>query len=271
MTRLPVAAFVVLGIATVGAFFVTQHLKVTTPLIAGYPAPVPSTINPVSGGTCRLRNAEDRRVPVSFRRMRVSFYLLHRADVVDVYMVDADGRVVRTLPGSGRYLRVKRRRWFSWDGRTEDGAVAPDGAYEIRVALVHQGRTVTISNQNTGAIEPVTVQTRPPRLEVTGVSPAVISDPGHSQVTIHYAGNQGLRPRVEILPAQARPGAQPLKTYAATRLNGTSVWDGTLADGRPAPAGMYLIALRLAPDRTCNVVRSAATRASAPQAVVKVR
>ena len=44
MSRWPVATFVALAIATVGAFFVTQHLKVTTPLIAGFPAPVPSAI-----------------------------------------------------------------------------------------------------------------------------------------------------------------------------------------------------------------------------------
>ena len=33
--RLPVAAFVALAIATIAAFFVTQHLKVTTPLLDG--------------------------------------------------------------------------------------------------------------------------------------------------------------------------------------------------------------------------------------------
>lgn len=266
--RLPVVAFVVLALATVGAFFVTQHLKVTTPLIAGFPAPVPNTINPVNGGTCPIRNPEGRKVPVSFRRTRVSFYLLNRADVVNVYMVDnATQAVVRTLPGSGSYMRVKHRRAFTWNGRKDNGAVAPDGSYDIRVALVHQGRNVTISNQNTGAIEPVTVQTRPPRLEVTSITPDVIAVPGHSTVTIHYTGNQGLRPRVEIFGS----GARLLKSFAATQRNGTSRWNGTLRDGRPAPPGTYLIGLKLSPDRTCNTVRSATTPAAAPHAAVVVR
>ena len=42
------------------------------------------------------------------------------------------------------------RRGFTWDGRTANGAVAPDGTYYIRVALIHQGRSVLISN-NAGA------------------------------------------------------------------------------------------------------------------------
>ena len=41
MSRLSVAAFVALAVATAAAFFVTQHLKVTTPLLAGYPVPCP--------------------------------------------------------------------------------------------------------------------------------------------------------------------------------------------------------------------------------------
>ena len=36
------AAFAALVVATVAAFFVTQHLKVTTPLIAGAPSPLPA-------------------------------------------------------------------------------------------------------------------------------------------------------------------------------------------------------------------------------------
>ena len=95
MSRLPVAAFVALVTATVGAFFFIQHLKVTTPLINGFPAPVPSSINPVDGGVCRTHTPPNGGLePVSFRQTRVSFYLLHRSDNVDVYIVNADGVIV---------------------------------------------------------------------------------------------------------------------------------------------------------------------------------
>jgi hypothetical protein len=268
--RLPVATFVALGAATVGAFFLTQHLKVTTPLINGLPAPVPSTINPVGGGTCRLRNPHGRLVPVSYKRMRVSFYLQNRGDVVYVYIVDQEHRVIRTLPGSGRYLGTLKRRQFVWNGREDDGAIAPDGVYDIRVSLAQQGRTLFIAKP-TGALESVTVQTHPPRLVVTDVTPRTVAVPGRSVVTIHYSGNQGLRPRILVLRLAGGSRPAVVKTFAATSKGGVSAWNGTLTGGVPAPRGTYLIGLRLSPDKTCNTVQSALTPTAAPQAVVTVR
>ncbi len=100
------AAFVALVIATVGAFFVTQHLKVTTPLIQGRPAPVPNTINPAYGGSCALRDGKGQVRLVSFRRTRVSFYLQNRSDNVDVWIVDHAGDLVRQI-GSNVFMRAR--------------------------------------------------------------------------------------------------------------------------------------------------------------------
>src|SRR5437588_10523116 len=106
MRRLPAVAFAALVVATVAAFFVTQHLKVTTPLIAGRPAPDPAAINPRDGATCQ---------GVNHRFTRVSFYLLHRSDDVAVYVVDQSGAVVRTIV-SKRHMRR--------GVRTPDGALS---------------------------------------------------------------------------------------------------------------------------------------------------
>lgn len=266
--RLPVAAFAALALGTIGAFFVTQALKVTTPLINGFPAPVPSTINPVSGGTCGVRGPNGRWHPVSFRRMRVSFYLQNRGDVVEVSIVDPAGRVVRLLPGSGRYLGTAHRRAFVWDGRERDGSLAPDGPYETHVSLLQQGRTLTIAN-SAGRPEPVTVATHPPPLAIAAVTPASIAAGGRP-VTIRFSGNDGLRPRVLILRIARRGRPRQVKSYFATAVAGRSVWNGTLAGGRLAPPGRYLVALALT-DRTCNTVRTPQTVAAAPQAVVTVR
>ena len=185
MSRLPVAVFVALVIATVGAFFVVQHLKVTTPLIQGSPAPVPDTINPVSGGVCQVRNGKGVLHPVSFRQMRISFYLQTRSDDVDVYMVDSDDRIVRQI-GSDVYMRAgahPRRHTFRWLGRAADGSVAPDGVYYIRVSLVHQGRELLIASPS-GTDKPVTVDTARPRPAVTGVSPAALTAAGVSAAIV---------------------------------------------------------------------------------------
>lgn len=157
--RTGVVAFVVLAMATVAAFFIIQHLKVTTPLITGDPVPFPPTIDPVSGGTCTVETPAGHLAPVSFRRMTVSFYLLHRSDDVDVYMVNRSGALVATL-ASGRFMRAAPhpvRGTFTWNGRESDGRLAPPGMYYVRVVLRHQGRAIDITNSK-GLLQWVTVK-----------------------------------------------------------------------------------------------------------------
>ena len=69
-------------IYSVRAFFVTQHLKVTTPLIQGFPRPVPGVIDPLRGVPCiGGRNSGSTTI---------SFYLQHRSDDVIVSVVDSE-------------------------------------------------------------------------------------------------------------------------------------------------------------------------------------
>lgn len=159
MKRLPVIAFALLGLATVAAFFIIQHLKVTTPLIAGNPYPFPSVINPQSGGTCTVRTPAGPVAPVSFRRTSISFYLLYRVDVADVYVVDGKGAVVDTL-ARGVFMPtapVPVTKQFTWNGRTSGGRVAPPGMYYFRVVLRHQNRTINITDSQ-GTLQWVTVR-----------------------------------------------------------------------------------------------------------------
>jgi FlgD Ig-like domain len=238
--RLPVAAFVALAVATIAAFFITQHLKISPPLLAGFPAPHPAQINPVDGKTCH---------GVSHRSMSVSFYLPNRSDDVNVYIVDPEGTIVKTL-ASGVHMRAgahPARTKFGWDGRTAAGSLAPDGTYYIRVSLVHQGRSVLISN-NAGP-EPVTVETVPPRPQVTAITPGLISPSAHAHVTIHYTGTGTYPARIMIYRTGLPGGPRLVKRFAARR--GTSVvWDGTIG-GQPALPGTYRIGLAVT-DSACN-------------------
>ncbi len=240
MSRLPVAAFVALAIATVAAFFVSQHLKVATPLLDGHPAPHPAAINPVDGRICK---------GVDHRRMQVSFYLLNRSDDVNVYIVDSNGNVISTL-ASGVHMRggdhpVRHR--FIWDGRSAAGTIAPDGTYYIRVALIHQGRSVLISN-NAGP-EPVTVHTVAPRPRVTSVTPTVLPAAGATPVTIRYVGNQHLPGRILVFRAGRHGVPRLVKRYLA-RAAGATAWNGRIG-GRLASPGTYLIGLQFT-DKACN-------------------
>jgi hypothetical protein len=251
--RLPVAAFVTLAVATIGAFFVTQHLKVSTPLLDGFPAPSPAAINPVDGQVCK---------GVSHRRMRVSFYLLNRSDDVDVYIVDENGTIVDTL-ASGVHMTGGAhpvRRGFVWNGRTASGPVAPDGTYDIRVSLIHQGRSVLISN-NAGPL-PVTVQTVPPRPRVTAVTPDLIPRAGVGTTMIRYTGNEGRPGRILVYRTDLPGGPRLVKSFSARR-GGASQWDGTVAHGVPAPQGTYLMGLEVT-DKACNTGFFPAERPPAP-------
>lgn len=263
--RWPLGAFVALAAVTVGAFFFVQHLKVATPLINGFPAPFPRTIDPVAGGVCTVRTHAGRR-PVSFRRMSLSFYLQNRADDVDAYVVDGAGDRVRQI-GFGVHMGVGRRHSFWWDGRLSDGAVAPDGAYEIEVELIHQARVFVISNQSTGAAALVRVDTAVPHPVVT-VSPATVAAGQPVAIRFTGAGAGGLGRR--ILVYRVRPGRAPrlVASYGAGRRRGASVWDATIR-GRPAPRGTYLIAVR-ATNASCTTGTSPVTVAAAPRALVTV-
>lgn len=250
MRRWPVAAFVALAIATVAAFFVTQHLKVTTPILNGFPFPQPSAINPVDGQVCRTRSRTGGVQLVSHRSTFVSFYLQNRSDDVNVYIVAGDGTTIVDTLASGVYMRggthpVRKR--FTWNGRTADGSVAPDGTYYIRVALIHGSRSVLISNH--AGPEPITVETVPPRPKVTDVTPSLIPQPGGHGAAIRYTGTGHLSGRILIYRTD-RPGPPRLVKSFASRRGSTSTWDGTIG-GLPAPPGTYLVGLKVT-DRACN-------------------
>ncbi|HXD64643.1 MAG TPA: FlgD immunoglobulin-like domain containing protein [Solirubrobacteraceae bacterium] len=262
------AAFAALAIASVAAFFVTQHLKVTTPLIQYRPAPVPNTINPVYGGVCQVRNGKGVVRRVSFRRTTISFYLQNRSDNVSVYIVDRDGDQVRQI-ASNVFMRAHppQRHYFTWNGRLGDGSVAPAGAYYIKVSLFHEARSLIISS-STAAL-PVTVETTRPRVRVTRVTPASITSGAGTRVTLHYIGSGTLRPRILIYRVTGSR-SQVVKSFAATTKAGASTWDGTLAGGRPAPPGTYVAGV-LFTDKACVTARSPSSPSAAPAAVITVQ
>ena len=245
MSRLPVISFCVLVVATVCAFFISQHLKVTTPLLDGFPRPFPAVINPLSGVTCGPSGER-----VNHRLMHISFYLLHRSDNVDVFITDSQGQVVDTL-ATDRYMRGGAhpvRSAFTWNGRESDGSFAPDGLYYVKVALLHQGRTVVISDPQSGPV-PVRVKTHAPTPRVTAVSPQLTAAPG--TVQIRYTAN-GIRVVTIRIYRTDLPGEPRLvKSFLAR--GGSAVWDGRI-NQQPALPGVYLVGLE-ATDAACNTGR----------------
>ena len=109
--------------------------------------------------------------------MNISFYLQNSSDDVDVWIIDRNRQRIRQI-GRNVFMRARppKRHPFSWDGRLANGSVAPAGVYYIQVYLLHQARSLIISN-HTAAL-PVTVETTRPQVRVTGVTPATIATAG---------------------------------------------------------------------------------------------
>jgi len=244
--RFPPLALTTLVAATIAAFFIVQHLKVTTPFYSGSPSPAPSHINPIDGGVCKHKG-----IPTSFRRTRISFYLVNRSDHVNMYVVNSEDEVVAQV-ASDRYMpKLTRtnsktvRRLFYWNGRASNGSVVPDGQYYFRVALINAARELDVGG-------PITVQTAAPHPVITKVTPSLIPE-GTTPTTINFQGNEGFRSLVEIYRTDLSGPPKLVDAFETRRHPHDATWNGLL-NGAPASAGTYLIGLSTT-DRACTTTR----------------
>ena len=74
---------------------------------------------------------------------RISFRLKLKNDDVTLDVINDDGDVVRRLVDD-KFMRAGVAQTFRWDGRDDDGKLAPDGVYRPRVRLKDQGRTIVL-------------------------------------------------------------------------------------------------------------------------------
>jgi flagellar hook assembly protein FlgD len=229
VTRLAAGVFAALVVATFAAFLVAQRLKNE-----------PSVVQRVMGARVFSPNHDSR-----FDRMRVSF-TLSESDEVRAAVIDDEGDVVATIAEDLKITKWRQAR-VSWDGRTDDGARAPDGRYRIRLTLERQGRTVTVRRG-------IRLDTTPPRPRVVDIGPEI--GPGPE-----------LLPRRDGVPAQIRFKAtgrrvelEVWRTDRGPRLvrtlepgeNGTATWDGRNDDGRRLAPGTFAVVVR-SRDRAGNI------------------
>ena len=96
-------------------------------------------------------------------------FSLRKADRVSISIVDSDGKQVRKLLDNVQkpsgMLRVV------WNGRDDQGAVAPDGSYQPRVQLAVNKRTILLPNL-------IVLDTKPPVITLVSALPSTISPDG---------------------------------------------------------------------------------------------
>ena len=131
-----------------------------------------------------------------------------------------------------------------WDGRTDDGLIAPDGVYRVRGSLLEQGRSV---------INPklITLDTTPPRPRVTSIAPNQVVGPKAPQMAIKVSGiSQRSATRFRVIRTDA---GEPQLVAKGRRAPGLRrwIWNGR-SGGKPVPAGVYVVQVRVR-DRAGNV------------------
>ena len=102
-------------------------------------------------------------------------FTLRKAQALDLAIVDANGKVTKTL-ATGRSYR-KGPVVLHWDGSTDSGGQAPDGRYRLRVTLA-DGREVTIPDA-------FIVDTVPPTIRIDHVRKGPVA------LAIHYTRSLG--------------------------------------------------------------------------------
>jgi hypothetical protein len=210
LRRLAVTVLVLaLLVGTTTAFALTEVLKlerspVTRPRFTAVFSP-----------TCACRR-ETARLAVRLRR----------ADKIDAVILDADGDPVRTLVAGAR--AAAGRNVFLWNGRSDAGALVPDGAYRLSLHFADAGRTILIPDM-------IRVDTVPPKAELVSLAPRRISPNGTgAKIVLHLSETA----RTLVL------ASGELVFRGETRDAGTVtlVWDGT-ARGRPLSPGRYVVTL----------------------------
>jgi hypothetical protein len=234
MTRpLVRVVFALVVLATIAAFFVTQQLKSEFPLVIRF-ATQPPHFSP-NGDHYR-----DSSI--------VGFDLSEPAEVT-FSVTDGEGNEVRRIVHERR-LPGDRKYRFRWDGADDEGRPVPDGTYRMRVVRRDESRVINSTKE-------ITVDRKPPRVELLGASPSVIApgEPGQSpRVQIRYRGPVNSAPEFRVFRTDDGP------PRVVRRFRGTDTrsgnWRGEVAAGpdatKPAEDGIYAFTVTVR-DRAGNL------------------
>jgi hypothetical protein len=225
VTSLARVVFLALVAATFGAFFVAQRLKGAPPVVQ------------LQGQRWLSPNGDGRKDRAELR-LRV-----RESDVLTADLIDEAGNPIKRLVterpvGPSRPLRV------TWDGRGDDGAVAPDGVYRLRGTLLEQGRSVVNPRL-------ITLDTTAPTPEVERIRPDQVVGPQAPEMSVLVSGvSRRSATRFRVIRTDT---PEPQLVAKGRRAPGLKrwTWNGR-SGGKPVPAGVYVVQVRVR-DRAGNV------------------
>jgi hypothetical protein len=151
---------------TAAAFAITEGLKLEPSPITG------TTVVKIFSPRCEC---DKDSAAVDFK--------LRKADRLTITMLDANGREVRRLVEHARYPRGWQT--FVWNGRNDEGSIAPDGEYRPRVHLARAHQTIVLPN-------PIRVDTTPPKTTLVSIQPHELT-PEHHKAKVRYRVSEQAR------------------------------------------------------------------------------
>jgi FlgD Ig-like domain len=199
-------------VATAAAFAITEHLKLIKSPVYG--AHVSKFLAP----TC------DCATSTAAIRIR-----LRHDDHVRLTIVDSDNHTVATLARSAQVPKLRPRTFF-WDGTTEDGNMAPDGAYRPEIHLANARRTILFP-----LVDRIFLDTKKPEILSASGADGVLYGGSKRTITIRYALSEQANAVVYL-------GRRRIIRGRPTRQHGEVKWAGTLG-GRPLRAGTYVLSV----------------------------
>jgi N,N-dimethylformamidase beta subunit-like, C-terminal len=223
VTRLAQVLFAVLVLATGASFLLAQRIKqqpkaVDARTLTRVFSPNGDGVNDVARFSIRLQRGDD----------------------IDVTVLDRQtDREVRHLIVD-RHVPAHRTVFFTWDGRTDSGAPAPDAYYKLLITLRGQGRS-SIANKR------FILDRTPPRPAVAAVGPGsgpfIVPAPGpRPGVTLRVA-DPGTQPPQWTIWRTDHPHPAAVAHIDAVQGQREAYWDGRV-NGQPAPTGTYLAQVR---------------------------
>jgi hypothetical protein len=204
------AVFALLVAATGAAFFVTQRLKTSDPVVKRLA--LQRFFSPNGDG-------RKERAGISFQ--------LPKGDRVTVEVVDGGGDRVRRL-ADGRRLRAGTHE-LDWDGRDDRGRVADDATYYVRVSLREQGRAVT-------GPRGIVLTTEAPTPRIVSALPRRVDASRRVPVAVRFTGPAVVRPVFRVWRTDG--SVREVAAFTVPRGQHVGTWNG-LVRGRPAPEGTY--------------------------------
>jgi flagellar hook assembly protein FlgD len=222
-SRLRVATFGLLVVATFAAFFVVQRIKRQPPTVRH--AIITPLFSPNGDG--RLEHA-------------AASFVLEKRDTVTVRVINEQGDIVRTLVANRR-LAAGKRLTVRWNGRDEHDRRVADGIYRYRVNLQDQGRAVLLPRG-------VRIDTSRPRPRVQRIGRDnrqldILPRSDGKPLTIRFYNPSRSSP-TEVLIYRTQPDPRLVHAETVPAGRRTTTWDGKDAAGAGLEPGTYVVALR---------------------------